>query len=72
MIRLTACPTCGSKKLKAVRKTVTRQYKGERYTVPDLEFQECPNCGEKLYDRDAMHKIEAVSPAYDKRRPAHR
>jgi predicted RNA-binding Zn-ribbon protein involved in translation (DUF1610 family) len=31
-----------------------------------VEFYECPNCGEKVYDREAMLKIEACSPAYHK------
>jgi len=34
--------------------------------VPDLEFFQCSECGEKVYDRDAMHKIEEHSPAYRK------
>jgi hypothetical protein len=38
--------------------------------VPNLEFEECPNCGERLYDHDAMRKIEEHSPAYAKRRAA--
>ena len=66
MLKITKCPTCGSKKLRAVRRTVTRQWEGERYTVPNLEFHECPACGERLYDRDAMRKIELHSPAYVK------
>jgi predicted RNA-binding Zn-ribbon protein involved in translation (DUF1610 family) len=36
--------------------------------VPNLEFYECPDCGERIYDRDAMRKIEAHSPAYAKLR----
>ncbi len=60
------CPTCGSDKIKRVVRDVTRNYKGKTYFVPALEFYECPNCGEKVYDRDAMLKIEANSPAYHK------
>jgi len=36
------------------------------YTVEELEFYECPDCGEKVYDRDAMRTIEANSPAFAK------
>jgi len=32
--------------------------------VPDVTFYECPVCGEKVFDREAMLKIEAYSPAY--------
>jgi YgiT-type zinc finger domain-containing protein len=62
------CPTCGSDKIQLVVRDVTRNFKGKTYTVPSLEFYECPECQEKLYDRDAMRKIEAHSPAYRKKR----
>ena len=58
------CPTCGSDKIESVVKDVTRKYKGQTYTVPAVEFYVCSNCGEKVYDRAAIQKIEAYSPAY--------
>jgi YgiT-type zinc finger domain-containing protein len=58
------CPTCGSDKIGLVVKDVTRKYKGQTYTVPAVEFYVCSNCGEKVYDRAAIQKIEAYSPAY--------
>ena len=67
MIRITRCPSCGSPRIKRVRRNVTRQYRGKAYTVPGLSFEECPDCGEKLYSPEAMRKIEAVSPAYKSR-----
>ena len=66
MLKITKCPTCGSRKIKVVRRNVTRQFDGQQYTVPNLAFHECPDCGERLYDREAMRKIEAHSPAYVK------
>lgn len=66
MRKITICPTCGSRRLKAVRRTITRRFESEIYTVPNLAFHECPGCGERLYNRDAMRKIEAHSPAYAK------
>jgi len=69
-LRITRCPTCDSPRIKRVRKTVRRTYHGQRYVVPNLEFEECPNCGERLYDRDALRKIEAHSPAYPKPKAA--
>ena len=36
--------------------------------VPNLEYYECPDCGERLFDHNAMQKIEAHSPAYAKLR----
>ena len=34
--------------------------------MPELEFYQCPDCGEKVYDRAAMQRIEASSPAFAK------
>jgi YgiT-type zinc finger domain-containing protein len=63
-LQIKTCPTCGSDQIKRVTKDVIRSYKGQPYTVPALEFYECSNCGEKVYDRTAIQKIEAVSPVY--------
>jgi YgiT-type zinc finger domain-containing protein len=68
--KITSCPTCGGAKIRRVRKTVTRTHAGRTYAVPDLDFWECPACGERVYDRDALRRIEARSPAYQKSRRA--
>jgi YgiT-type zinc finger domain-containing protein len=68
MITITICPTCGSKKIKKIRRDWTDEFQGQTYTVPDLEYHECPDCGERVYDPQAMRKIEAYSPAFAKRR----
>ena len=60
------CPSCGSAKIKKLRRKWTGEYKGQPYCVENLEFHECPDCGEKIYDREAMRKIEANSPAFTK------
>jgi len=57
------CPTCGSVNLKKARRELTGKAAGRFYTVEHLEFYECPDCGEKIYDREAMRQIEAASPA---------
>ena len=73
-LNITTCPTCGSKRIKSVRRNLTRKFEGHEYTVPNLEYYECPACGEKVYDREAMRQIEAHSPAFkretSKRKPA--
>ncbi len=68
MIQITICPSCGSDKIKRVQQDWTDEFKGKTYTVPDLEFYACPDCGEKVYDPQAMRKIEAHSPAFAKAR----
>jgi len=68
-LNITTCPNCGSKRIQHVCRDLHGEFKGEAYVVPNLEFHECPDCGERVFDRDAMRRIEAVSPAYRKRRP---
>jgi YgiT-type zinc finger domain-containing protein len=60
-IKLTVCPSCYSKNLKKVRKTVSGTRQGKRYSVPAVEFYECPDCGERVYDPAAMRQIEQRS-----------
>jgi len=68
MIKISICPTCGSNKIKRLKRDWVDEFKGETYIVPALEFHECPDCGERVYDPQAMRKIEAHSPAYAKHR----
>jgi YgiT-type zinc finger domain-containing protein len=68
MIEITHCPTCGSDKIKKIRRNWTGEFQAKSYTVGDLEFHECPVCAEKVFDRDAMRRIEAHSPAFAKSR----
>ena len=66
MITIQVCPSCGSDNIKKVRRKWVGEYQGQSYAVENLEFYECPDCGEKLYDREAMRRIEARSPAFTK------
>jgi YgiT-type zinc finger domain-containing protein len=63
---ISVCPSCGSKKIKKVRRKWTGDYRGQVYAVEGLKFHECPDCGEKVYGREAMRLIEAHSPAFAK------
>jgi YgiT-type zinc finger domain-containing protein len=47
-----------------VKRSLVRVFRGRRYEVPDLEFYECPDCGERLFDRAASRMIEQHSPAF--------
>jgi YgiT-type zinc finger domain-containing protein len=66
MLKITTCPSCGSKRIKKVRRNWTGTFKRKTYRVPNLEYYECPDCGEKVYDREAMRRIEAHSPAFER------
>ena len=65
MMEITICPVCESK-LKKVRKDWKGEYQGKKYIVPELEYYQCENCGEKIYARESMRKIEVYSPAFEK------
>jgi len=67
---ITTCPSCRSTKIKKVCRDWSGKFEGQSYTVPALEFYECPVCDEKVYDRDAMRKIQDHSPAFAKERVA--
>lgn len=68
MLKIIKCPTCGSDRLKRVRRTVTGQIRGQPYMVPEVVVYHCPVCGEELYDPEAMKKIEAVRKKRRERR----
>jgi YgiT-type zinc finger domain-containing protein len=65
-LKINTCPSCGSQNIKRIRRNLMGKFAQRSYGVPSLEYYECPDCGEKVYDREAMRKIEAVSPAFCK------
>ena len=64
MLNISVCPVCGGK-VNKIRENWIGEYQGQKYIVPDLEYYECEDCAERIYDRDAMRKIEACSPAIE-------
>lgn len=65
---VSACPTCGSRRIERVCGKWKGSYKDESYEVPDLEYHSCPDCGEKVYPPEAMRRIQQASPAYSPQR----
>jgi len=72
MLKITKCPSCGSSKIRRIRRDWSDEYQGIAYVVPDLEYYECPQCDERVYDQNAMRKIESHSPAFKRTRPQKR
>ena len=68
-LKITHCPTCGSEQIKPVCRDWTGKYRGQTYVVPALDFYECPVCGERVFEREALDRIQAYSPAFVKRPP---
>ena len=52
------CPTCGSRRIRRQTVTVKATVRGKTATVPGLELEVCPECGEKLFDLEASHRME--------------
>lgn len=67
MIKITICPNCDSGQIKKVRRNWTSKIQSKTYVVPNLEYYECPVCDEKVYDREAMKKIESYSLVFSKK-----
>ena len=72
MIAIKKCPSCGSDKIRKLRRDWVGKHEGLAYVVPDLQYYECPDCGERVYDRDAMRRIEDSSPAFRRTQPKKR
>ena len=58
-IELRACPNCGSRSIKRVRKSFRAKLKARLIIVPDVEREICPECKEEYFDRDANIAIDA-------------
>ena len=72
MLHIHDCPSCGGKRIARKRGRWEGRFMGKKFSVPGLEWLECPDCGEKVYDREALRKIEARSPAYAKANANHK
>ena len=59
MTKIVQCPSCGNRGLKNVCRSVRRVIDGREVVVPKVRFQECPDCGEKIYDAEAMRQLES-------------
>jgi len=65
-VKIARCPTCGSDQIKKVCHDWAGIYKGQTYVVPELSFYECPVCGDRVFEREALDRIQALSPAFAK------
>jgi YgiT-type zinc finger domain-containing protein len=71
-LTIKTCPNCNSDRIAKVCRDWTGKYRNQQYTVPELEFYECPVCGERVFDVEAVRKIREYSPAYGKRQKTRR
>jgi YgiT-type zinc finger domain-containing protein len=57
---LKICPTCGSLKIRLMKKDLTFAHRGRTIVVPQVECEECPDCGEVITDYAANQYIDSV------------
>jgi len=64
------CPSCGLGRMQRVRRSVTSKFGKRCVVVPNVEVDECPRCGERLYDLAALAKIRKARGASSRIRAA--
>lgn len=64
---ITACPTCGSRRIERICGKWSGSYRGKNYEVAGVEYYSCPACGEKVYPPEAMRRIREASPGFTRR-----
>ena len=53
------CPTCGSSRMRSIVGDFRTSIQGQPVVVPDLERDQCPDCGEVLFSPAAMRRMES-------------
>jgi YgiT-type zinc finger domain-containing protein len=56
------CPTCGSKRIRRVKRDIQSNPGGEPFVAHDIEIEECPHCGEQLFSPESLDQINARRP----------
>jgi YgiT-type zinc finger domain-containing protein len=56
----TRCPSCGGLSVRRVRRNVRTKVGDEEITVRQVVIEECYDCGERLYDLDALRALRAA------------
>ena len=65
---LKICPTCGSRKIHLTKKDLKFSHRSRKIIVPQVECEECPNCGEVITDYAANQYIDAVVFGHERRK----
>ncbi|MBI5091769.1 MAG: YgiT-type zinc finger protein [Candidatus Hydrogenedentes bacterium] len=65
-MNISHCPSCGSEKIKKLRGPVSHEFEGKVYTARGITYHQCPDCGERVYDGEAVEKMQSASPAFHK------
>jgi len=76
-MKLTTCPNCASRKIKAFTGAMTFPTPQGVVTIPNVTREKCANCGEEFFDhaanavldqyRSSSKNLYRIKPARDKR-----
>jgi YgiT-type zinc finger domain-containing protein len=61
-LQIKTCPMCGSKRIRLVKRDIESTRRGRTLIARDIEVEECPDCGERLFSLEAMELIESQRP----------
>lgn len=56
------CPTCGTRRLRRVKRDIKSHRGGQPYVARGIEVEECANCGERLFSPEALEAIAEQQP----------
>ena len=65
--QLGVCPTCGSQKIRLIKKDLEFEVRGRKTVVPQVECEECPDCGEVITDYAANQYIDSIVFGHERR-----
>ena len=58
-MKLTDCPACGRRTLRAVEAPVTFEVRGKTKSIPNVPHLCCSSCGQRFFDRESNHVLDA-------------
>jgi YgiT-type zinc finger domain-containing protein len=65
---LKSCPTCGSRKIRFIKKDLEFSHRGQKIIVPQVECEECPDCEEVITDYAANQYIDLIVFGHERRK----
>ncbi len=60
------CPVCGAAELVRDTRGLAYTYKGEATTIPAVEGEYCPACGERVLDATESSRVSAAMLAFNR------
>ena len=58
-LRIKTCPMCGSKRIRRLKRDIESTRRGQTLVAHNIEVEECPDCGERLFSPEAIESIES-------------